>query len=70
MALWTLGILSPLVLIPAQLFNGPDHAPSLLGQYVIKDIVLLTATLVIATAALRRDRPVVSMEYAREKERL
>lgn len=70
MALWALAILSPLVLVPAQLFSGPDHAPSLLGQYVIKDIILLTATLVIAAAALRRAGPVVSTEYAREKEML
>ncbi len=48
-ALWILGILSPLVVPSGRLFSGPDHAPTLEGQYVLKDLVLLAATLVIAT---------------------
>lgn len=48
--LWAVGILSPLVLMPGELFSGPDHMPSLEGQYVLKDVILLTATLVIAEA--------------------
>lgn len=43
------GILSPLVLLPARLFAGPWHAPTLEGQYVLKDIVLVAAAMVIAT---------------------
>lgn len=43
------GILSPLVLLPGRLFSGPGNAPSLEGQYVIKDIVLVAAAMVIAT---------------------
>jgi len=35
------------------LFMGPYHAPTLEGQYVLKDIVLLTASLVIATTLSR-----------------
>jgi len=42
------GILSPLVLFTSQLFAGPDHAPTLQGQYVLKDFVLLAAGLVVA----------------------
>lgn len=42
------GILAPLVLFPDELFAGKYHAPTLLGQYVIKDIVLLSAGLVIS----------------------
>ena len=47
------GILSPLVLLPARLFDGPYHAPTLEGQYVIKDIVLVTAALVVAAGTFR-----------------
>lgn len=39
------GILSPLVLLTARLFDG---APTLEGQYVLKDIILVAAALVIA----------------------
>ena len=46
------GILSPLVLLAGDLFTGPYHAPNLAGQYVIKDLVLAAAGLVIA-ATLR-----------------
>ena len=42
------GILSPLVLFPDRLFAGPANAPTLEGQYVLKDVVLLVAGLVIA----------------------
>jgi len=49
------GILSPVVLLAARLFDGPHHTPTLEGQYVLKDIILVTATLVIA-ATLRGGR--------------
>ncbi len=49
------GILSPLVLLPGELFirplTSPIYAPTLAGQFVIKDIVLLAAGLVVATGA-------------------
>ena len=54
MAVWAVGILSPLVLMPAELFSGPDHTPTLEGQYVLKDVILLAATLVIANATIRQ----------------
>jgi len=49
------GILSPAVLFAPRLFGGPHHAPTLEGQYVLKDVVLVAATLVVA-ATLRSDR--------------
>lgn len=56
-AVWLLGleligILSPVALLPAELFTGPFHAPNLIGQYVLKDVVLAGAGMVIA-ATLR-----------------
>lgn len=44
-----IGILSPLVLLPHRLFAGPHHAPTLEGQYVLKDIILVAAAMVVAT---------------------
>jgi putative oxidoreductase len=44
-----LGAMSPLLLFPAQLFAGPGGAPTLAAQYIIKDIVLVAAALVIAS---------------------
>ena len=45
------GILSPLVLLSDKLFTGPAGAPNLLGQYVLKDIILVAAALVVAALA-------------------
>ncbi len=56
LALWVIGILSPVVLLPERLFSGPYHAPTLEGQYVLKDVILLTATLVIAIRVRRGKR--------------
>ncbi|WP_380157115.1 DoxX family membrane protein [Kineococcus sp. R86509] len=59
------GILSPIVLLPHRLFAGPHHAPTLEGQYVLKDVILLGAALVIAAAFLgqrRTSRPLPARE--------
>ena len=52
-----IGILSPLVLFPDQMWSG--NGPTLTGQYVFKDIVLVAGGLVVAAHALgarmRRD---------------
>ena len=56
LALWALAILSPLVLLTGQLFSGPHHALTLLGQYVFKDIILLASVLVIAARVRRTAR--------------
>ena len=54
------GILSPLVLLPGRLFSGAHHAPTLEGQYVIKDLIIVGAALVLAAtidgARLTSDR--------------
>lgn len=49
LASWIVGILSPVVVLSARLFSGPDHMPTMEGQYVLKDVLLLTAAMVIAT---------------------
>lgn len=43
-----IGILSPLVLLSDRLFAGPHGAPTLEGQYVLKDIIIVSAALVLA----------------------
>lgn len=44
-----IGAMSPLLLFPAELFPGPSHAPSLGAQYILKDIILIAAGMVIAS---------------------
>lgn len=61
LAIWLLaveliGILSPVILLPGRLFAGPHHAPTLEGQYVLKDLILVAAGLVIAAGAFRGGR--------------
>ncbi len=58
LAVWLLvgeliGVLSPLALVPQRLFSGPHDAPTLEGQYVLKDIVLVAAGMVIVAATFR-----------------
>jgi len=53
-ALWVMGILLPLAVLPGRLFGGPDHAPTLEGQYVLTDVVLLAAVMVVASTVGRR----------------
>ena len=43
------GILSPAVLLAGREFAGPHHMPTLEGQYVLKDVVLVAVAMVIAT---------------------
>ncbi len=61
LAIWLLGvqlvgILSPLVLLTGRLFSGPHGAPTLEGQYVLKDVILVAAGMVIAAATFRGGR--------------
>jgi putative oxidoreductase len=44
-----IGILSPVVLLGGRLFSGPHNAPTLEGQYVLKDVIIVGAVLVLAT---------------------
>jgi putative oxidoreductase len=45
------GILSPVVLLPSEMFRGL-FAPTLEGQYVLKDVIVVAAGLVVAARAL------------------
>jgi hypothetical protein len=77
-----LGAMSPLVLFPGELFSGPGHAPTLAAQYIVKDVILVAAGLVIAATwtgarivaeprsmriSLQEGAPKVSREYARSR---
>jgi len=48
LGLQLLGILAPLVLLPTRLFDSPA-TPTIEGQYVLKDIILVAAGMVLAT---------------------
>jgi uncharacterized membrane protein YphA (DoxX/SURF4 family) len=47
-----IGIMSPIVLLPGEMFRGAPFAPTLAGQYVLKDIVVGAAGLVVAARTL------------------
>lgn len=42
-----LGTLTPLVLFPGELFTRIPYAPTLEGQYIIKNLVLISAGIVV-----------------------
>ncbi len=42
-----LGTLTPLVLFPGETFDCFPYAPSLEGQYIIKNVVLVAAAIVV-----------------------
>jgi len=47
LALQMVGTLSPLFLFPGETFNGSFLVPTLEGQYIIKNLVIITAAMVI-----------------------
>ncbi len=47
LALQMVGAASPLLLFPGEVFNAFPYAPTLEGQYIIKNVVLVSAGLVI-----------------------
>ncbi|MFK4837522.1 DoxX family membrane protein [Microbacterium sp. ZW T2_14] len=51
LAIAYVGILSPIVLLPSEVF-GP-MGPTLTGQYIFKNVVLIAAALVVASRVLR-----------------
>jgi uncharacterized membrane protein YkgB len=59
LAMAMVGVLSPVVFFPGQLFAGDFNAPTMEGQYVLKDVVLLAAGLVVAARELSA-RPMVA----------
>ncbi|MEZ0487873.1 DoxX family membrane protein [Fibrella aquatica] len=44
-----IGAMSPLVIFPGELFLATNHAPTLAAQYIIKDIILVAAGMVLAS---------------------
>lgn len=42
-----LGTLTPIVLFPNEVFVKPPYAPTLEGQYIIKNLVLMSAAIVL-----------------------
>jgi uncharacterized membrane protein YkgB len=52
LAVQMVGILSPIVLLPGEMFRSDPIAPTLAGQYVFKDVILAAAVLVVAAKAL------------------
>jgi uncharacterized membrane protein YkgB len=52
LAVELVGILSPIVLLPGEMFRTFPFAPTLEGQYVLKDIVVAAAGLVVAARTL------------------
>lgn len=51
LAIAYVGILSPVVLLPGEVFG--TTGPTLTGQYIFKNIVLIAAALVVASRVLR-----------------
>ncbi|MDQ3539062.1 MAG: DoxX family protein [Chloroflexota bacterium] len=43
-----IGAMSPLVLFPGELFSGQANGPTLEAQYIVKDVILIAAGLLIA----------------------
>jgi putative oxidoreductase len=52
LAIEVVGILSPIVLLPGEMFRGSPLAPTLAGQYVLKDVIVAAAGLVVGARAL------------------
>ena len=55
LAVTFIGILSPIVLLPQEVFAATG--PTLIGQYIFKDAVLVAAALVVAGRVLRGPAP-------------
>jgi len=47
LALQMVGAMSPLIVFPAETFDGSPLMPTLEGQYIIKNVVLIAAAMVI-----------------------
>jgi uncharacterized membrane protein YphA (DoxX/SURF4 family) len=60
-----LGTITPLVLFPHEVFTRIPYAPTLEGQYIIKNLVLISAGLVIG-ATVRGGAVVADPEIARK----
>lgn len=63
------GALSPLLLFPGEVFDPALYAPTLEGQYIIKNLVLIGAGLVIG-ATVRGGRIVAELPEVQERYRV
>jgi len=56
-----IGTITPLVMFPSETFRAFPHSPTLEGQYIIKNLVLVTAGIVVGATVrggrLRADPP-------------
>ena len=57
-----LGTMTPLILFPAETFTKFPYAPTLLGQYIIKNLIIISAGLVIGSF-VRRDIKIKKILY-------
>jgi uncharacterized membrane protein YkgB len=55
-----LGTLSPVFLFPDEVFTRIPYAPTLEGQYIIKNLVIISAGLVMG-ATVRKEKPRVAV---------
>jgi uncharacterized membrane protein YphA (DoxX/SURF4 family) len=62
-----LGTITPIFLFPAEVFTRIPFAPSLEGQYIIKNIIIVSAALVIG-ATVRGGRLVPEPELIKQEE--
>jgi len=51
-----IGTMSPVFLFPAEVFTKIPHAPTLEGQYIIKNLVIISAGIVLG-ATVRKENP-------------
>lgn len=63
-----LGTFLPLFFFPEQAFTGFPLSPSLLGQYIFKNAVIVGALLVVYAKSARRQCKVVMMAAPKEKD--
>ncbi|HKJ66739.1 MAG TPA: DoxX family membrane protein [bacterium] len=61
-----LGTLSPVILLPGEVFTHIPYAPTLEGQYIIKNLVLISAGLVLGSTV--RDVPAGGSQLGKETE--
>jgi uncharacterized membrane protein YphA (DoxX/SURF4 family) len=68
LAIQMLGTLTPIILFPGEVFARVPYAPTLEGQYIIKNAVLISAAIVIG-ATVRGGGLVAEPEVLEEAER-
>jgi uncharacterized membrane protein YkgB len=68
LAIQMLGTLTPIILFPGEVFARVPYAPTLEGQYIIKNAVLISAAIVIG-ATVRGGGLVAEPEILEEAER-